>query len=87
MQLDGLAGGHFEPVDAIFFTALHDEVQAFFGEPSACHAQPEHMLLTAPLGVASKAAGKVFVFGYGQFAVVELHGLFFKFFQVGKKLH
>lgn len=82
MKLDGLAGGHFYPPDLILIETVYDESKSLPSKASSGHSKPEHVLLAAPLGIASKAAGKFFIFCNSHCAFVELHGFFPEFGKV-----
>ena len=69
-------------VDVVSADAVCDKLQFVFCDSAARQTQAQHASLSASLGIAAEAAGKAFVFGNRNLAVIKIAGYFFKLFVI-----
>ena len=76
MELNGLAGGEVDPGDLVVPDGPGGEGQLLRRHPAGGHPQPEHIGLSALLGVAAIEAGEALVGGLVQLPGVKRGGFF-----------
>ena len=79
VELDALAGSEMHQGDLVFFYAVCNKLQLPFGNFPSGEAQAQHAGVAAPLGIASKPAGKFLIFGDVHFFLVKFFGHFVEF--------